>query len=419
MKEYKLSEFVENPDNPQTVTDEAFNRLVEKIRKNPNGLRANRIAFVTDHPAGKRVVLSGNKRLRALKKIRGESAAAPAEWFQDITAMSEEERREFLVNSNICEGDWDVDKLLEQFDRDELTDIMGEQDVSELLRNIEQGAAAGEVEAMETAESEAFKEKFIPKHTTDACFTPDNIFDAVLNWAADKYGFNRKKIIRPFFPGADYESANYPKGFTVVDNPPFSIFSKIVKFYCERNVPFFLFAPALTLAGGALDFSKVTFVICNCSITYANGAKVATSFITNIGGDVLIDVVPDLRDIIKKIDDDNRHDSAKEIKVHAYPDAVCSCAILGKLSNHHTPFVVKRGDACAIRSLDAQAKSGDTIFGGGFLLSERAAAERAAAERAAAERAAAERAEAERAAAHMWKLSPRELALQKTLGVKP
>ena len=48
-------------------------------------------------------------------------------------------------------------------------------------------------------------------------------------------------------------------------------------------------------------------------------------------------------------------------------------------------------------------KSG--IFGGGLLLSRRAAAERAAAERAA----------AERAAAHMWALSERELALQEML----
>lgn len=149
MKEYKLSEFVENPDNPQTVTDEAFARLVEKIRKNPDGLRANRIAFVTDHPAGKRVVLSGNKRLRALKKIRGESAAAPAEWFQDITAMSEDERREFLVNSNICEGDWDVDKLLQQFDRDELVDLMGTEELGKLLENVT-AADDGSADAVKT-----------------------------------------------------------------------------------------------------------------------------------------------------------------------------------------------------------------------------------------------------------------------------
>ena len=73
-------------------------------------------------------------------------------------------------------------------------------------------------------------------------------------------------------------------------------------------------------------------------------------------------------------------------------------------------------DCTFIRALDAQRKSGKTIFGGGFLLSERASAERAAAERAAAERAAAERAAAERAAATRWTLSERERRIVSRLG---
>ena len=58
------------------------------------------------------------------------------------------------------------------------------------------------------------------------------------------------------------------------------------------------------------------------------------------------------------------------------------------------------------RQLDAQAGAGKTIFGGGLLLSERAAAERAAAERAA----------AERAAATVWELSERERRMVAALG---
>lgn len=51
-------------------------------------------------------------------------------------------------------------------------------------------------------------------------------------------------------------------------------------------------------------------------------------------------------------------------------------------------------------------EAGKAIFGGGLLLSDRAAAERAAAERAA----------AERAAATEWQLSPRELQMVAELG---
>lgn len=146
MNEYKLSEFVENPDNPQTITDEAFQRLIEKIKKNPDGLRANRIAFVTDHPAGKRVVLSGNKRLRALKVLRGTDATAPADWFQDITAMTEQDRKEFLVNANINEGDWDIDKLMQQFDVDELKPLIGDDQLSKMIGGSDENQTEGKTE---------------------------------------------------------------------------------------------------------------------------------------------------------------------------------------------------------------------------------------------------------------------------------
>lgn len=77
----------------------------------------------------------------------------------------------------------------------------------------------------------------------------------------------------------------------------------------------------------------------------------------------------------------------------------CSCfstaqCAIGRTAAHHTPFQVRRSDCIRISKLEAQgAKS---IFGGGLLLSERAAAERAA---------------AERAAAHKWELSERERAM--------
>ena len=117
-----LASFVENPDNPQTVTAENFARLVEKVRRQPEGLKANSIAIVRDdaRAPGLCMVISGNKRLRALKAIYGKAGSVPAEWFVDVTGMSEKERREFLVNMNVNEGAWDVEKLMEQYSPDEL-----------------------------------------------------------------------------------------------------------------------------------------------------------------------------------------------------------------------------------------------------------------------------------------------------------
>ena len=76
-----LARFAENPENPQTVTAENFARLVEKVRRLPEGLKANSIAFVRDDPRapGLCMVISGNKRLRALKAIYGDAGEVPAE----------------------------------------------------------------------------------------------------------------------------------------------------------------------------------------------------------------------------------------------------------------------------------------------------------------------------------------------------
>ena len=88
-----------------------------------------------------------------------------------------------------------------------------------------------------------FVGKFEPKKTTDDCYTPPEVYDAVLGYCVDRFGIDPDKAVRPFYPGGDYEAFEYQDGCCVVDNPPFSILSEIVDFYVSRSVPFFLFAP--------------------------------------------------------------------------------------------------------------------------------------------------------------------------------
>ena len=129
-------------------------------------------------------------------------------------------------------------------------------------------------------EYEQFLDKFKTKKTTDDCYTPANIYDAVANWTAVEYGLDRAAFVRPFFPGGDFENFDYKDDTIVVDNPPFSILSSIINFYIGNDIKFFLFAPALTL------FSTMKPGVCwlpvGATITYENGAKVSTSFITNL-----------------------------------------------------------------------------------------------------------------------------------------
>ena len=117
----RLSHFREDPDNVSEATDEEIARLAGKLKRVPLGLTAMRIAYVTDAPSGGCMVISGNKRLRVLKQAYGEDGEVPAEWFQDVTAMSEAERHEFRLNANISDGHWNLDRLLAQYGRDELS----------------------------------------------------------------------------------------------------------------------------------------------------------------------------------------------------------------------------------------------------------------------------------------------------------
>ena len=232
---------------------------------------------------------------------------------------------------------------------------------------------------------DAFVAKFVPKKTTDDCYTPKNVYETVRSWAVKRYKLEGAEIVRPFWPGADYKNADYPDGCAVIDNPPFSILSSIVAWYNANGVRFFLFAPTLTSISCCRD-GKTAFVATNISIVFENGAKVNTSFLTNMEPpDVLATTASDLFDELEAVNNENEKKGKKKVTPLVLPNEVITGAGMGYLAVHHTPYTVRRADAVFVRKLDNYAKG---IFGGGFLLTPRAAAERAAAERAAAERAA-------------------------------
>ena len=229
-------------------------------------------------------------------------------------------------------------------------------------------------------EYQAFVDKFKPKKTTDDCYTPDNIYKVVLDWVVKEYGIDPDKVVRPFWPGGDYMSEDYPEGCTVVDNPPFSICTKITRDYNAAGIKFFLFCPYLTCFQASARENDVTFIITSESITYENGADVGTAFVTNLDNEYRARAVPDLARAIKEANKINLRKSKKEIPKYKLPDEICTAAMLGYMASHDTALNIRKEDAYFYKVLDAmraQKKSG--IFGGAFLLSEKAAAEKAAA----------------------------------------
>lgn len=157
-------------------------------------------------------------------------------------------------------------------------------------------------EEMAAASYENFKEKFEAKKTTDDCYTPQNIYDAVADFVAKNYGLEKRHFRRVFWPGGDYQAEEYAPEDVVVDNPPFSILSQILTFYNDHGVRYFLFAPALTLFSSS---SSSCAIPCGVGITYENGANVATSFVTNLE-DWRVKTYPELYRAIEAADYANR-----------------------------------------------------------------------------------------------------------------
>lgn len=263
---------------------------------------------------------------------------------------------------------------------------------------------------------EDFVEKFKPKKTTDDCYTPPSVYAVIKDWACKEYGIDPAKIVRPFYPGGDYENFDYQEGAAVLDNPPFSILSRICRFYLDRGIPFFLFAPSLTCFSGRDIFMKMNHIICDCNIEYENGANVRTSFVTSYGGDIIAQTEPHLTKLVNDEVERLRRTKTVHLPKYTYPDHIVTAAMLQLYSHYGVNFKIHKNDGAPIYALDAQRSTRKTIFGSGLLLSDRLAAEhaavrKAAAEKAAAEKAAAERAAAERAADAKWELSARERAI--------
>lgn len=258
-----------------------------------------------------------------------------------------------------------------------------------------------------------FVEKFKPKKTTDDCYTPEPVFNTVAAYVTEKYGIRREDMVRPFFPGGDYLRHHYPEGCAVVDNPPFSILSRIVKDYNAAGVRFFLFAPYLT----CFEIKNCTRIVCDAEVTYENGAKVNTCFVTNMEPGIIARSEPDLRERIRQAM--KEVNTGKAPPKYKYPPQVLTATMLGYLSVHGVEYVLREGEGYFLRALSSQRNAKKTIFGAGFLISEAKAEEKAKAERIAAANAAQETAErlaAEKDAAIPWALSETEKEIIRELG---
>ena len=114
----ELSALRENPDNPQTVTEDEFGKLRDSMRRIHGFLRTRPLLVEEDG-----TIKCGNKRFRAL--VRNGVRVVPADYVRRLSDYTPEEVREFILQDNLQRGDWDVDKLLAQYSADELKALGG------------------------------------------------------------------------------------------------------------------------------------------------------------------------------------------------------------------------------------------------------------------------------------------------------
>jgi ParB-like chromosome segregation protein Spo0J len=106
----KISEVKQNPNNPRTIRDDKFERLVTSIKAFPEMLNIRPIVVNNDM-----VVLGGNMRLKACRE-------AGLKQVPIIVAgeLTEEQQREFIIKDNVSGGDWDWSALTSEWDTEQL-----------------------------------------------------------------------------------------------------------------------------------------------------------------------------------------------------------------------------------------------------------------------------------------------------------
>lgn len=108
-KTLDIKDIKPNPDNPRTIKDDNFKKLVQSIKDFPEMLDARPVVVNTDH-----VILGGNMRYRAAKEVGIKQLPVK------IVDWSEDKQREFIIKDNVSGGEWDWDVLANEWDAEQL-----------------------------------------------------------------------------------------------------------------------------------------------------------------------------------------------------------------------------------------------------------------------------------------------------------
>jgi hypothetical protein len=111
----KLSNIKGNPNNPRIIKDDKFKKLVKSISEFPKMLELRPIIVDENF-----IVQGGNMRLKALQELKFKEI--PDEWIKQVSDLTEEQKKEFIIKDNVGFGEWNFDDLANNWDVEQLTE---------------------------------------------------------------------------------------------------------------------------------------------------------------------------------------------------------------------------------------------------------------------------------------------------------
>lgn len=179
----KVSELSLLPNNPRTISKKDFARLVDSIKI--NGFWKHRPLAVTEKE-GKLVVLAGNQRLKAARKLR--LTEVPVVIYSDLTP---DEEIDIILRDNINNGEWDsnalqVDECWKgvdfefvglKYQTDDEKPTKKKRTAKEEETEDSKEAEDENTEEEEQAEEKKEKESFYRSMFKDVLYESDNVFE--------------------------------------------------------------------------------------------------------------------------------------------------------------------------------------------------------------------------------------------------
>lgn len=101
----KTKEVIPNKDNPRHISHEKMEMLKSSIVSFPEMIQVRPLVVNKDME-----VLGGNMRLEAYKQLEIE------EVYVIVSDMTKEQAKEFIIKDNVGYGEWDYEKLLDDYD---------------------------------------------------------------------------------------------------------------------------------------------------------------------------------------------------------------------------------------------------------------------------------------------------------------